>query len=253
MYRLYDGDDMDICKEFEEFKHESFIFEGYEAIIYFPKVKNGKWVIKTEYCDAFPLTELDFLKRGYCKAFIQNKNRWGIDEDLDRKARFIDYISSKYGLEKKCALVGMSCGGLIGIKFAAKYPDKVAAIYLDAPVLDYFSCPCGQGKGEPLSNGNGIPEMLEALSLPDLDALKKYKDMPLHHLEELIENRIPYIMVAGDSDKTVPFDENGIYLKDRYEKAGDIPFEVHIKQGCDHHPHGLEDTSIVIDFIDKNY
>lgn len=244
---------MEISSEFKSFRYDTFSFEGFDALIVFPEKPNGKWVLKTEYCDAFPLTEIEFLNRGYCKAFITNSNRWGTDDNLDRKARFADYVSKKYNLNEKCAVVGMSCGGLIGIKFAARYPQKVSVLYLDAPVLNYFSCPCGMGKGEPLSGGNGIPEMLNALGLPDVEALKQYRDMPLNHLDELIENKTPCILVAGDSDKTVPYDENGIFLAEAYKKAGNIPFEVHIKKGCDHHPHGLENVSVVVDFVDRLY
>ncbi len=39
-----------------------------------------------------------------------------------------------------------------------------------------------------------------------------------------------------------------ILLQKEYEKAG-IDFSVHIKMGCDHHPHGLENPEGVLRFI----
>jgi len=46
----------------------------------------------------------------------------------------------------------------------------------------------------------------------------------------------------------VPYCENGVFLQRAYEKAG-LNLEVYIKPGCDHHPHGLEDPTPVVEFI----
>ena len=232
---------------FEEFELE---FEGMEASVVLPKIKvpNPVLSVKTEYFNAFPETEIMLLERGFYVANIDNKNRWGVDDDLDRKARFIKYVTEKFGLAKKCVLVGMSCGGLIAIKFAAKYPELVACMYLDAPVLNYMSCPCGFGRGNQL--GSNLDEIMNALQLNTIGELMAYRDMPLDRLPKLIESRIPVILVAGDSDTVVPFEENGIFLEKAY-RENDIEIEVHIKPGCDHHPHGLENPAIVADFIEK--
>ena len=224
-----------------------FDFEGYEATVVFPKVKAEKPVlaVKTEYFNAFPETEITLLEKGFYLGYIDNKNRWGVDEDLDRKARFVEYVTEKYNLGKKCVPVGMSCGGLIAIKFAAKYPELTACLYLDAPVLNYMSCPCGFGRGNALSANND--EILNALEI-SMPQLLAYRDMPLDKLPQLVENRIPVVLVAGDSDSVVPFEENGVFLQKAYENTG-IDLEVYIKAGCDHHPHGLEDVSPVVNFI----
>ena len=61
---------------------------------------------------------------------------------------------------------------------------------------------------------------------------------------------IAVILVSGDSDTVVNFEENGLFLKKAYEEAG-IPLEVYIKKGGDHHPHGLSDNTPIADFILK--
>ena len=61
---------------------------------------------------------------------------------------------------------------------------------------------------------------------------------------------MPVILVAGDSDKVVPYCENGIMIEKEYENPG-IPFCLYIKEGCDHHPHGLEDNTPIINFVEK--
>ena len=228
---------------------EYFKFEDHDAVIAIPKVKpNGRLAVKTEYWGAFKATETALLEEGFHVCFLQNDNRWGIDADLGRKARFIKFINEKYNTEK-CVPVGMSCGGLIAVKFAAKYPELIDCLYIDAPVINYMSCPCGFGIGARL--GENHEEILNALSLDSVSELLAYRDMPLDKLPKLIEDRIPIVMVAGDSDHIVPYVENGIFVERAYKNT-DIPFEVYIKPGCDHHPHGLEDPTPVVEFIKNN-
>lgn len=233
---------------FEEFELE---YEGMEASVVIPKVKVEAPVlsVKTEYFNAFPETEIKLLERGFYVANIDNKNRWGVDDDLDRKARFIEFVTEKFNLSKKCVLVGMSCGGLIAIKFAAKYPELVSCMYLDAPVLNYMSCPCGFGKGNKLNEDNR--EIFDALGINTIGELMAYREMPIDKLPKLVESRIPAVLVAGDSDTVVPFDENGIFLEKAY-KENEIDLEVYIKPGCDHHPHGLEDPMPIVEFIERH-
>ena len=230
---------------FEEIELE---FEGHEASVVIPKVKIGHPVlsVKTEYFNAFPETEIMLLERGFYVCNIDNDNRWGTDEDLDRKARFIRYVIEEYSLQPKCVLVGMSCGGLIAIKLAAKYPELVACLYLDAPVLNYMSCPCGFGRGNALGDNN--EEIFNALKISTIGELMAYREMPIDKLPKLVESRIPAVLVAGDSDTVVPFEENGIFLQKAYMENG-IELEVYIKEGCDHHPHSLDDPTPIVEFI----
>lgn len=234
---------------FEKFKLENFIFENHNAIVVFPNSEKPIGIaIKTEYWGAFPKTEEKLLEKGFILCYIENDNRWGGDADINRKARFVKYVAEKYNLPAKCVPVGMSCGGLYAIKFAAKFPELINCIYIDAPVLNYMSCPCGFGIANPTDTS--IDEILEALNLT-VPELLSYRDMPLDNVPGLIANRIPVIMVVGDSDTVVPYIENGVFLEKAYRNT-DIDFELYIKEGCDHHPHGLEDPTPVVDFILKH-
>lgn len=228
---------------------EKFVFEDHEAIIVYPKEssENGYLAVKTEYWGAFPeAIEIPLLEQGFHLCYIKNDNRWGGKEDLDRKARFIRHVQMECGLQEKCVPVGMSCGGLIAIKLAARYPELVQCLYLDAPVVNYMSCPCGFGVGKALSDNND--EILNALGLESISQLLAYRDMPLDNLGILVENRIPVVMVAGDSDQVVPYCENGAFLEKAYREAV-VDLEVYIKPGCDHHPHGLTDPRAVLEFV----
>lgn len=224
-------------------------FEGKETKIVFPRKSNARLAIKTEYWGAFPAAiEIPLLEAGFHLCYIQNDNRWGTDVDLDRKARFVRAVQEKYGLEPKVVPVGMSCGGLMAIKFAAKYPELISCLYLDAPVLNYMSCPCGFGVGNALGEGRGIPEILNALGMDSISQLLGYRQMPLDKIPDLMQEKIPVVMVAGGSDDVVPYCENGLFLQQAYEGAG-LDIEVYIKPECNHHPHGLEDPAPVLNYI----
>jgi len=145
----------------------------------------------------------------------------------------------------------MSCGGLMSVKLAARYPELVSCLYLDAPVINYLSCPSGFGAAGQAGRATLLAEMQEALGLKSLIDVLQYHQSPLDLLPELVKHRIPVVMVAGGADLTVPYLENGWILQQVYEENG-LELQVHVKPDCDHHPHGLEDPTQVVDFILKH-
>ena len=234
------------------FRAEKLIFEEHEAIIVYPddEKKNSRLAIKTEYWGAFPeAVEISLLNEGFHLCYIKNDTRFALNDDLDRKARFIRFVSEKCKLNSKCVPVGMSCGGLIAIKLAARYPELIECLYVDAPVINYMSWPCGFGIAT--NTGFDIKEIFSALKIGSISELLSYREMPLDKIPELIKAKIPVIMVSGDSDTVVPYCENGILLERAYKDAG-LEIEVYIKPGGDHHPHGLPSPKPILDFIMKH-
>lgn len=234
--------------EWHGYTMKEFSFEGKEARIIFPKEANStrSWMLKTEYFGAFPNTEITLLKKGYHLAFIRNNNRWGTDVDLDRKYRFIKFIQEEYQLAKMCVLIGMSCGGTIGVKFAAKYPEKVSLLYLDAPVMNFLSCPAAIGRSQkPL-----YEEFYEATHIT-LAELLNYRQHPVDLMGILLENKIPILLVCDKNDTIVPYEENGKQLFDFYSRNnGNI--KLILKESTGHHPHGLENPEEMVNFIIQN-
>ena len=231
-----------------EFRRIDFTFEDKKAILVFPKKANTikNWLLKTEYFDAFPNFEIEMLKKGWHLAYIENITRWCLDEDIDRKKRFCDYIIGKFGLYEKCVPVGMSCGGMFACKFAAKYPKYVSSLYLDAPVMNLLSCPTGIG----IADNDLFAEYISATGMT-LSKLISYREHPIDKIPILFGNNIPVIIVYGDSDTVVPYCENGAILEDYYRKNGGIVTTIG-KKGCGHHPHGLEDNTPIIEFVEKH-
>ena len=222
-----------------------FVFSGSPAKVIRPAcAPNGKWALKTEYFDAFPETELALLQRGWHIAYQKNDNRWAQEGDVARKADFIRFVAREFGLEPKCSMVGMSCGGMYAVLVAARCPELVDVLYLDAPVLNLLSCPCDMGIAQ-----SGLYEEFYRFTGLSRSEMLSYRNHPLDHVPTLLAHRIPVVLVAGDSDKTVPYVENGALLARAYEKGGGM-IRIFLKEGCDHHPHGLENAAIVADAIE---
>lgn len=230
------------------FKKIDFTFEGRNAILVFPDDSNktNQWLLKTEYWDAFPNLEIEMVKQGWHLAYIQNKTRWCLDEDLDLKQRFADFLAKEYGLNKKCVPVGMSCGGMFAVKFAARHPKYISALYIDAPVLNLLSCPGDIG----VAKGGMWEEFVRDTGM-SMSELICYREHPIDKLPVLIQNNIPVVMVYGKADTVVPYCENGAILEKYYNEHGGRLLAIG-KDGCEHHPHGLENPQPIVDFIKKH-
>lgn len=231
-----------------EFSGVEFDFMGQTSKVIKPNCEpNGMWVFKTEYFEAFPDTQIEFLNRGWHLVFNKNDNRWAEDYDLERKVRLAEFVSEKFGLDERFVPIGMSCGGLYAVKLAALIPHKISAIYLDAPVMNLLSCPFGLGNK---TNVNVTGEEYTSFTGRTRIEMLSYREHPIDKMPILLENDIPIVLVAGDSDDVVPYEENGALLEKFYKQNGGRIY-VHLKAGCNHHPHGLENCSIVVDEIEK--
>ena len=237
-------------KEWNEYAYDEWQFEGRRAVLVKPDCEaNGKWAIYTEYFWAFPNTAIELLERGWHIAFLENINRWGLEADQEARHHFCTYLHEKYGLSDKCVPIGMSCGGLHAIKYAGIYPNDVSMLYLDAPVVNLLSCPMKFGKGT--AEPELVDECLNALQMTESEMIS-YRRHPMDYIHVLVENKIPALILYGDMDEDVYYDENGLLLENAYKKA-DIPIQVICKKGCGHHPHGLEDPAVVADAIERLY
>lgn len=70
----------------------------------------------------------------------------------------------------------------------------------------------------------------------------------MDNLAPLAAARIPILHVYGDADEVVPWEENTGALARRYQALGG-EIALIAKPGCGHHPHGLDDSTPVVEFI----
>lgn len=233
----------------EGFKRLDFEFEGRNCILICPEnpLPEKKWLYKTEYFGAFPNFEIEMVKRGYYLAHMETESRWNLASDDEVRPRFVEFLISEFGLNKKCVPVGMSCGGMQAVYFAAEHPQYVAALYIDAPVMNFLSCPFAVGKAET----DFIDQFVEQRGMT-LSEMLNFRNNPIDVAHKVAESKIPLCIVSGDSDTVVPYCENGEHFAKMYKEAS-LPLIEIVKPGCDHHPHGLSDPTPIIEFVEKYY
>ena len=229
-------------------KHE-FLFEGKKATVIVPTVPaNGRWVWKAEYFEAFPNFEVAMVEKGYHVCFIEHDNRWATHDEVERSAAFLRYVAETYHLEQRGVPVGMSCGGLLAAQLAEAHPELIAVLYLDAPVLNILSM---AGLGECPANEAIRLEIMNTFRFSK-SSLISFRNSPIDHMDKLIDNNIPIILLYGNADPVVMYAENGQVLEDFYRAQGGTIKTV-CKSMVGHHPHGLPDPQCIIDFVEEHF
>lgn len=230
----------------EGFTKETGRFHGRDYQVVLPnEAAEGKpYFWRTEFPGAFPSADIEMLKKGYAMVNLGISDQYGCPAAVNEMEAFQTFIEETYGFAKKVILFGFSRGGLYAVHYAARCPERIEVIYLDAPVVDIYSWPGGVFSGE----GAG-KEWEECKALWNMER-DEYMALVNREVAALLENRIPMILVAGGADTVVPYTENGLLYQNAYEKS-DVPFRMIMKPECGHHPHSLEDAVPIVDFLTK--
>lgn len=224
------------------YERHDFKFNDRNAIVVAPReaLPGKPWIWRPAFFNAFPSVDRAMLALGYHVAYYDLTHLYGSPRAVQLGTEFFNEMVSRYGLKNKVIVEGFSRGGMFAVNWAAANPDKVSCLYLDAPVCDVESWP-GR-KQEKLWN-----DFLTEWNLNEND-MAGFKGNPLDNLKPIAKAEIPIIGVAGDSDTTVPYEENLEILAQRYKKMHGKT-EVILKPGCDHHPHSLGAPAPIVRFI----
>ena len=233
------------------YEMSSFKVEGRSALLVAPKTPspNQPWIWRTEFFGIDPQADIALLGKGLHVAYIDVGGLFGAPVALDAMDKFYDHILKSFNLNPKPVLEGFSRGGLYALNWAARHPDRVAALYLDAPVCDFKSWPGGKGRSR--FSGRDWQQVLKAYAMTDEQA-RAYTLNPIDNLAPLAKAKIPLLCVIGDvHDWIVPIEENTLLVETRYkELGGDI--EVIKKPKGGHRPHSLPDPTPIVDFVLKH-
>ena len=229
-------------------QHETTVAGRKGRVICPVKAKDGNpYIWRTEFLGAFDYADQEMLRRGWHLAYYQVSDMYGAPEAVGLMREFQKRIEQVFDLGKRPILFGFSRGGLYAVNYAAAYPDFVGGLYLDAPVLDIFSWPGGFGTG--LGAEKEWKECKGYYHITEQDR-DTFHQNPLDKTEILWEHNLPILVVAGDSDETVPFEENGKKLYEAYTKLGG-EIKLILKKGIGHHPHSLEDPAPIVEYLEK--
>lgn len=201
------------------FQRTNFSIAGHNA--YYVKPVNplpGKpWLWRTSFPDWHTDMDSLLLTKGMYIVYLSIDNQYGSPAAMLVYDKLYDYLTDTLGLAFKCAMEGVSRGGLYEYAWAKRNPDKVTALYAEAPVCDFKSWPGGKltGPGDTAL----WRQLQQVYGLTEQQAMT-YDDNPVDHLGYLASFKVPVYHVVGFDDKLVPNAENTTLLQQHYVAAG---------------------------------
>ncbi len=164
-----------------------------------------------------------------------------------------EMVTKEYGFAKTCSMSSMSRGTLSLFRWATVNPEKVNSIYVDNGVCNVLSWPAGKVVPGNESIANGAPGSWEDFKkkfgyATDTEALKT-KESPIDLLKPLAKAGVPILMVCGNKDAAVPYEENDAVMEERYKELGGSIRVIVEDKG---HSHGMNDPTPVLEFIREN-
>lgn len=203
------------------------------------------WILRARFWGHEPQADIALLERGFHIAYCDVADLFGAPEAVKRWDYFYKLMVAA-GLSKKVVLEGMSRGGLIVYNWAERNPEKVAAIYADAPVLDGKSWPGGSGTGK--GSATDWEKFKKAYGLRTEKDVADFKGSPINKISSIAKGGYPMMHVCGAADEVVPINENTRPFETGILAAGGN-IKVIYKEGVGHHPHSLKNPSPIVDFI----
>lgn len=163
----------------------------------------------------------------------------GNEESVRSWNGFYDWLTQS-GLSRKAVLEGMSRGAVYVINWVAENPDKVSCVYVDNPVLDLKSWPCGLGR-VPASRAE-FDLFREDFHLTSQEEVERFTGSPIDKVDQIVQGHYPILILCADADEVVPPEENTIpFEKKVIQLNGRI--RVFHKAEFKHHPHSLPDPT----------
>jgi pimeloyl-ACP methyl ester carboxylesterase len=233
------------------FKRTDTTIAGRACLVVEPQIAlSGRpWIWRTEFFAHEPQGDSMMLTKGYHVVYMDVQNMYGAPHALDLMDSFYRYLTTTWKLNKHTVLEGFSRGGLFAFNWAARHPDEVGCIYVDAPVCDFKSWPAGKGKGQYSPDDWAI--LRQVYGFKNEQEALGYKNNPIDNLKPLAKAHIPILCVCGDADTIVPMAENIDIVRDRYRHLGGH-IEMIVKPNNGHHPHSLKDPTPIVEFILNN-
>lgn len=235
------------------FDRYDFEIAGRKAYVVQPKqiAPGNPWVWRARFPNFHLEADLILLERGFHIARIDTDGMLGNPASLEIWDQFYQF-AQEHGLAPKVALEGVSRGGLFVYGFALRWPERVACIYADTPVLDIRSWPGGKGNGR--GDANTWNRCLELYQL-DEASVNQFKGNPVDQATRIAESGIPILHIISLNDQVVPPAENTLLLKKRLEDAGGEMLLLTVDQGTpESHGHHFSHPAPVqvADFIERH-
>ncbi len=125
-------------------------------------------------------------------------------------------------------MFGMSRGGFYAYRWAVRYPERVACVYADAPVLDILQLAAGRGKGR---QRRGLKHSKTTSGIRPRKKPAGSKATRWTWCLEIVKGGYPMLHICGDADEAVPIEENTGLFERKVLAAGEEKIQVIRKPG----------------------
>ncbi len=214
--------------DWKGFAKQSFDLKGTKCFVVAPKIAApGKpWVWRTSFPDYYSEIDQELLHNGFHVGFVSCVNLLGADPSLDLMDAFYEHVRTQWGLAERPALEAVSRGGLHAYRYAARRPERIAAIYADVPVMDLKSWPMKHPGAK-----QQVADALKHYGLADVEALRAYRGNPLDLLPAIAKAKIPLRHVIALDDTVVPAKENTFAAAEQLAALGHQMEVVTVEKG----------------------
>lgn len=235
---------------FYGYRCADFSFKEHAAKVVAPmrEAAGHPWIWRARFWRHEPQTDIALLERGFHVVYCDASELFGNKEAIQLWDDFYAMLRQK-GLAPKAVMEGMSRGAVYVYNWAAVNPDRVAAVYVDNPVLDLVSWPGIQFKKQ-LAGRNEWEIFKKDYNLTTDEAALAFKGSPLYKVKEIVKGKYPMLHLVGDADVDVVPAENTLPFEEKVRVAGGDITVMH-KPGFAHHPHSFPDPTPIVDFILK--
>lgn len=196
------------------------LFDGKEMrLVYSRTPLPGKpWVWRARFPEWHTKMDSILLEKGFNIAYINTDGMYGSDRAIEVWDNFYCWVTSSLGWQNKVVLEGVSRGGLFVLNWSIRNPEKVASIYLEAPVCDFKSWPAGWGDG--LGSDQDWKKLMAEYGFENEEQSRIYQGNPIDQIQKLAKHKVPIMIMIGLDDKHVPPKENALPLAEKYIGSG---------------------------------
>ena len=239
-------------EDYHGFPCYDFQLDGIPAKIVPPKetAPGVPWLWRARFWGHEPQTDIAMLKAGFHLVYIDVADLYGAPVAMQRFDKFYAFLVGTLHFNAKCCLEGMSRGGLFIFNWSAANPEKIAAIYADAPVCDTCAWPVVANAADETRNNpqSDFNKCLKAYGMTE-EQMRKYPFQPWQFAAKILgEKGIPVLSVCGGADDVVPMETDILRFRQVYDAAGGT-LRLITKPTCWHHPHSLKDPSVIVNFL----
>jgi len=226
-----------------------FVLNGKKCKVVKPKwaATGHLFIWRARFWGHEPQTDIALLERGFHVVYCDVAELLGNEEAIAAWDGFYALLR-KAGLGKKAVLEGMSRGGVYAFNWAAVNPKKVAAVYVDNPVLDLKTWPAGLGQYP--SWPKEFEQFKADYHLTTDEQVKAFAGSPMDKVKQIVKGKYPILILCADADEAVSPEEN-TYLFEKKVKDLKGNITVFHKPGFKHHPHSLPNPTYIVEFILK--